>query len=87
MPRPHQCASDVERFTRVIEQALDAPRGSVASGDRIEDLPQWDSPAAITIVAAIVRHYDVVIDAMAFDESKTVAELAQMVAEKQSEKR
>jgi acyl carrier protein len=66
-------------FFAIVEEALNAEKGTIQEGDSLVDLEGWDSIGALTLIAMIDDHYDVPIDASALWECQTVGDLVRVV--------
>ncbi len=70
---------DREQFLRRMEEALAAPRDSLAETHRLEDLEGWDSIGILAVIAVIDEHYGVTLGAEAIANCQTLADLALVV--------
>ncbi len=67
---------DREQFLRRVEEALAAPKDSLAETNRLEDLEGWDSIGILAVIAVIDEHYGVTLGAEAIANCQTLADLA-----------
>jgi acyl carrier protein len=70
---------DAAEFLARIEHALDVPAGSLRQTDGLADVEKWDSIGALMVIAAIDKHYGVVLSGEALLECQTLADLARLV--------
>lgn len=52
-----------EKLASIFSNTLGIPRQSVADNLKYSEIPEWDSVAHMTLVAAIEQDFDVMIDA------------------------
>jgi acyl carrier protein len=64
-------------FCRKLAEVLDVE--TVSEADALEDLPDWDSLSALSVIAMLDSEYGVNLTAMELRKIQTVAELAKLV--------
>ena len=67
------------QFLTLIEGALDAKAGSIQMNMRLENIPEWDSLGALSVLAAMDSHFGVSLEAGVIADCQTVEELAALV--------
>ena len=70
---------NMQEFVAHVEHALDVPDGTLGEEDRLVDLEKWDSIGVLMVIAAVDRHYGVVLTGEALMQCETVGEVAQRV--------
>lgn len=71
-----------KRFLQLVEEALGIPEGSTSEADRIDDLAEWDSVGALSVIALLDEEYGVALDAGALQSCNTLGDLASLVVKK-----
>ena len=70
---------DTAEFLARIEHALDVPAQTLRPNDRLADVEKWDSIGVLMVIAAIDKHYGVVLSGEGLLECQTLADLARLV--------
>ena len=74
-------AVDKAKFLAVFEEALETDAGTIKGDEVLYDLEEWDSLAAITLIAGIDQLYNVTLPPNGIEEAKTVNDLFALASE------
>jgi acyl carrier protein len=66
---------DLKTKLDLLEDMLDLDQGSLEVTTKLETLDDWDSVAAISLIALIDEHFDKVITGAMIKEFKTVQDI------------
>lgn len=73
---------DSKVFT-ALEELLELDAGTITGGERLVDLPGWDSMAVVGFIAMVDETFGVIVPASRLPECKTTNDLATLVGESQ----
>ena len=74
---------NINDFVKNFENAIEGiPAGSITPKTEFRGLTQWDSLAALSIMAMVNAEYDVELAAEELKNSKTIEDIFQAVAAK-----
>ncbi len=73
-----------KNFFLLIDELLENQPGTIAGNEILTQFSNWDSLAVIGFIALLDQHFSVSIPAAKIIECKTVADLADLVADKLS---
>jgi acyl carrier protein len=74
---------NITDFVKNFENAIEGiPVGSISPDTEFRQLEQWDSLAALTIMAMVNAEYDVELAAEELKNSKTIEDIFRVVAAK-----
>lgn len=74
---------NISEFVKNFENAIEGIKaGSLEPKTEFRDIPQWDSLAALSIMAMVNAEYDVELATEELKTSKTIEDIFQVVAAK-----
>lgn len=71
----------LQRVTNVLSSTFKLDSSAITEATTLDSLPGWDSLGHITLMMEIEREFAVRIPTHRVNEPKTIADLAQLVAE------
>jgi acyl carrier protein len=66
---------DLQTKLNLLEEILDLDQGSLELTTRLDSLRDWDSVAAISLIALVDEHFDKTITGAMIKEFKTVQDI------------
>ncbi|MDY8045198.1 acyl carrier protein [Paenibacillus polymyxa] len=66
---------DLQTKLNLLEDMLEADQGSLEVTTSLDSLPDWDSVAAISLIALVDEHFDKRITGSMIKEFKTVQDI------------
>lgn len=72
----------IEKFVTDIAEALEIETTQVAAETEYKELANWDSLAALSVIAMIDENYNVSIGGDDIEKSRTVQELWDLVSQR-----
>lgn len=68
-----------EEFLALLEELIEAPKGTLKSSETLESLENWNSLAVVSFMAMADEHYGVTLGAKQIADCKTVGDLLNLV--------
>ena len=62
-----------------LDKVLEKPEGTLTGGERLDDLPEWDSLAILAYIALVEKKTSVVLDSLLLSRARTVNDLVLLV--------
>lgn len=69
-------------FFLLIDELLENEPGTIAGDEKLAELSKWDSLAVIGFIAVLDQHFSLSVPAARILNCKTIADLADLVADK-----
>ncbi|RIX52035.1 acyl carrier protein [Paenibacillus nanensis] len=70
---------DLQTKLNLLEDMLDLDQGSLEVTTELETLADWDSVAAISLIALVDEHFDKIITGAMIKEFKTVQDIIEIM--------
>lgn len=70
------------QFFQLLDEMLELDPGSIRSGQRLADIPKWDSLAIMGFIALLDEHFGLSVPATKINECVTVDDLAALAGDK-----
>jgi acyl carrier protein len=72
----------LEKFLSLVKETLEIENQDIEANDQFRDYEEWDSLAALSILAMINQEFDVIISRIEFDQIRTIKEIFEFVNDK-----
>lgn len=70
------------QFFQLLDELLELDPGSTQSGQRLADVPKWDSLAIMGFIALLDEHFGLSVPATKINECVTVDDLALLAGDR-----
>jgi acyl carrier protein len=71
----------MEDFLKNLAEAINQPDAEFTPGQKLQDLPNWDSLAILTTLSMLDQEYDVAMSGAELQACDTITDLYQKVEE------
>lgn len=68
-----------EEKLAMLEEVMDLDEGVLAESDDLEDLDEWDSLSALTLIVEMKKRFDISLSTQQIREFKTVADICEVI--------
>jgi acyl carrier protein len=75
---------NIDTFIPHFAEALETDAAALAAGTVFKDLDNWDSLAALSVIAMIDEHYGVSVGGTDLDKAQTLQDLWDLVAQRRA---
>ncbi|RAR70234.1 acyl carrier protein [Flavobacterium aciduliphilum] len=70
-----------QKFITLFKEAIDSENDQISMDTRFRELDEWDSLAALSIIAMLDEEYDIIIDGNKFQKLETLSEILNYISE------
>ncbi|MFK3738286.1 acyl carrier protein [Massilia sp. TN1-12] len=75
---------NIDTFIKHFAEALETDAGALAAATVFKDLANWDSLAALSVIAMIDEHYGVSVGGTDLEKAQTLQDLWNLVVERRA---
>jgi acyl carrier protein len=70
-----------QKFITLFKEAIDSENDQITMDTKFRDLEEWDSLAALSVIAMLDEEYDMIIDGNKFQKLETLSEILNYISE------
>jgi acyl carrier protein len=70
-----------QKLITLFKEAIDSENDQITMDTKFRDLEEWDSLAALSVIAMLDEEYDMIIDGNKFQKLETLSEILNYISE------